>query len=222
MTEHDFAVYNAFSDSPFGGCVAGIVDQASELNASEMLQIAQEVDAPATCFITAISQENIEVRFFSPLTEYPMCGHAAVALTTWLAERNLLAFDESDVVRIRLSTPHAFAEIEARKRKAGRVEVLLTLPPAKFSSVSVDDLELASVLGLDRGQLSNDLERVMTITDFRSLLVPMRNRRDLEAVVPDFDTIHSFCMRTHLDTVFLFAPTGDHWLDGIRCREFCL
>ena len=59
MAEHNFAVYNAFSSSPFGGCAAGIVDQAADLKETEMLKIAREVGAPATCFITENSGKII-------------------------------------------------------------------------------------------------------------------------------------------------------------------
>ena len=221
MTEHIFAVYNAFSSSPFGGCAAGIVDQAADLKDSEMLKIAREVGAPATCFITENSGKIIRTRFFSPLTEYPMCGHAAIALGAWLRNNQLVASDESRIASIRLSTPHACADIKVRQNSDEDLEVFLTLPPADFTLASVRDDEISSVLGIDPRKLDGDLERTITVTDFRTLLVPMKHLSDLESIVPDANKIRAFCTRTGLDTIFVFAPSQGDWSNGIRCREFC-
>ena len=206
MTEHNFSVYNAFSSSPFGGCAAGIVDQAADLKESEMLRIAREVGAPATCFITANSGKIIRTRFFSPLTEYPMCGHAAIALGAWLRDNQFVAFDESRIASIRLKTPHAFADIKVQQSSDEDLEVFLTLPPAEFSPASVSDDEIASVLDIDPCKLDSDLERALTVTDFRTLLVPMKHLSDLELIVPDANKIRAFCSQTKLDTIFVFTP----------------
>ena len=86
MSEYPVAFYRAFSDTVFGGSMAGIIAQAQNLAAGQMLQIAQEIGAPATGFITAIDEHGVDVRFFSTLTEYPMCGHGTMGLMTWLVE----------------------------------------------------------------------------------------------------------------------------------------
>ncbi|OUU59285.1 MAG: hypothetical protein CBC21_02790, partial [Proteobacteria bacterium TMED61] len=78
MSQYPFALYGAFSEASFGGCLGGVIDQASELSADQMLRIAKEVGAPATGFITDIDQDGVSVRFFSTLTEYPMCGHVTI------------------------------------------------------------------------------------------------------------------------------------------------
>ncbi len=221
MTEHNFSVYNAFSSSAFGGCAAGIVDQAADLKESEMLRIAREVGAPATCFITENSGKMVRTRFFSPMTEYPMCGHAAIALGAWLRDSELLAFDQSRIASIRLNTPHAFADIRVQQNSDEDLEVFLTLPPARFTPASASDDEIASVLDIDPPKLDSDLDRAITVTDFRTLLVPMKDLSDLESIVPDANKIRAFCSRTELDTIFVFAPSQGDWSNGIRCREFC-
>ncbi|GIT46162.1 MAG: hypothetical protein Ct9H300mP12_07470 [Acidimicrobiales bacterium] len=45
-------LYAAFSEVASGGSPAGVVVDASELDAETMQQIAAEVGAPATCFVT--------------------------------------------------------------------------------------------------------------------------------------------------------------------------
>ena len=221
MTEYPFGVYSAFSDSAFGGCAAGILDQASELTGSEMLQIAREIGVPATCFITGISPTEVSVRFFSPLSEYPMCGHATIGLMTWLKERGFFIFDDNGVAHTRLSTPDTLTDVEVQQREDGCIEVLLSLPPAEFVPAPVGSIELSHVLGIESERLESNLEMTMTTTDFRSLLVPIDNVSDLEAVRPDFQGIEDLCRGSVMDTIFLFAPKDDDLANGIRCREFC-
>ena len=221
MTEYPFGVYSAFSDSAFGGCAAGILDQASELTGSEMLQIAREIGVPATCFITGISPTEVSVRFFSPLSEYPMCGHATIGLMTWLKERGFFIFDDNGVAHTRLSTPDTLTNVEVQQREDGCIEVLLSLPPAEFVPAPVGSIELSHVLGIESERLESNLEMTMTTTDFRSLLVPIDNVSDLEAVRPDFQGIEDLCRGSVMDTIFLYAPKDDDLANGIRCREFC-
>ena len=221
MTEYPFGVYSAFSDSAFGGCAAGILDQASELTGSEMLQIAREIGVPATCFITGISPTEVSVRFFSPLSEYPMCGHATIGLMTWLKERGFFIFDDNGVAHTRLSTPDTLTNVEVQQREDGCIEVLLSLPPAEFVPAPVGSIELSHVLGIESERLESNLEMTMTTTDFRSLLVPIDNVSDLEAVRPDFQGIEDLCRGSVMDTIFLFSPKDDDLANGIRCREFC-
>ncbi|MBT5227929.1 MAG: PhzF family phenazine biosynthesis protein [Proteobacteria bacterium] len=221
MTEYPFGVYSAFSDSAFGGCAAGILDQASELTGSEMLQIAREIGVPATCFITGISPTEVSVRFFSPLSEYPMCGHATIGLMTWLKERGFFIFDDNGVAHTRLSTPDTLTDVEVQQREDGCIEVLLSLPPAEFVPAPVGSIELSHVLGIESERLESNLEMTMTTTDFRSLLVPIDNVSDLEAVRPDFQGIEDLCRGSVMDTIFLFSPKDDDLANGIRCREFC-
>jgi len=221
VAEHPFALYGAFSEVPFGGCLGGIIDQASELSAAQMLRIAQEIGAPATGFITDIDRDGVSVRFFSTVTEYPMCGHVTIGLMTWLTERGWFVPETGESSKTRLRTPGRTSEVEIRLREDRRPEVLLTLAPAVFEAAVVNAVDLAQMLDLSQGSLRDDLDMKITSTDFRSLLVPIRNTVDLEAANPDFAAISEWCRRECVDTVFLFAPVTENAAGGIRVREFC-
>ncbi len=132
MAEYPVAFYRAFSETVFGGSMAGIIAQAENLTAAQMLQIAQEIGAPATGFITAIDEHGVDVRFFSTLTEYPMCGHGTMGLMTWLVEHGWFVPDNGTTVTTTLRTPAVASDVEIRIREDGRPEVLLSLAPAVF------------------------------------------------------------------------------------------
>jgi PhzF family phenazine biosynthesis protein len=77
----------AFADGPGGGNPAGVVLDATGLDAAAMLAVAAEVGHPETVFVTAVDGDRFTVRYFSPGAEVPFCGHATVALAVAVAER---------------------------------------------------------------------------------------------------------------------------------------
>src|SRR5439155_1929163 len=80
--------YAAFTDSPDGGNPAGIVLDATGMSDAEMLAVAAELGYSETAFVTARTDGDYDVRYFSPLAEVPFCGHATIATAVALAERD--------------------------------------------------------------------------------------------------------------------------------------
>jgi len=74
----------AFSDGDRGGNPAGVLIADAHPTADEMRRIAAEVGYSETAF--AMPQGDAwRVRFFSPESEVPFCGHATIALGAALA-----------------------------------------------------------------------------------------------------------------------------------------
>lgn len=74
----------AFSDGENGGNPAGVVIQPSLPSDSEMQRIAAQLGFSETVFAMPQGQ-GWRVRYFSPETEVPFCGHATIALGAALA-----------------------------------------------------------------------------------------------------------------------------------------
>jgi PhzF family phenazine biosynthesis protein len=76
----------AFSDGNAGGNPAGVVIGDTHPSEAEMRRIAAEVGFSETAF--AMPQgDGWRVRYFSPASEVPLCGHATIALGAALAAR---------------------------------------------------------------------------------------------------------------------------------------
>lgn len=67
----------AFADRPFAGNLAGVCVLDAWPDDAAMLAIAGESGAPATAFMIP-SQEPIGLRWFTPVVEEEMCGHATL------------------------------------------------------------------------------------------------------------------------------------------------
>lgn len=70
---------DAFTQQLFGGNTAAVIPVNEWPEAALMQQIASENNQTATVFYSADLDGNFTVRFFTPVTEVPLSGHAAFA-----------------------------------------------------------------------------------------------------------------------------------------------
>ena len=72
---------DSFTRTQFTGNPAGVVADAEGLSESMMLKIARELNNSETAFLFSGSGEeyDVRVRFFTPVCEVPICGHATIA-----------------------------------------------------------------------------------------------------------------------------------------------
>ncbi len=71
---------DVFTAAPFAGNAAGVVTDARGLTDEQMQSIAAELKNSETAFILPPEGDDhdIYVRFFTPETEVPICGHATL------------------------------------------------------------------------------------------------------------------------------------------------
>jgi len=95
----------AFSDGDIGGNPAGVYISDELPSTSEMQAIAAEVGYSETVFAKPLSDDissGFRVRYFSPESEVPFCGHATIALGAALAMQHgagifKLKLNETDI-----------------------------------------------------------------------------------------------------------------------------
>jgi PhzF family phenazine biosynthesis protein len=69
---------DAFTDRAFAGNPAAVVPLSSWLPEAKMQAVAAEMNLAETAFF-APEGENYRIRWFTPTTEVPLCGHATLA-----------------------------------------------------------------------------------------------------------------------------------------------
>jgi PhzF family phenazine biosynthesis protein len=79
----NYAVYqvDSFTKELFKGNPAGVVPNADGLDEAGMQQIARELNNSETAFLLAPDGPDCDgvIRYFTPRTEVPICGHATIA-----------------------------------------------------------------------------------------------------------------------------------------------
>ncbi|HPG42008.1 MAG TPA: PhzF family phenazine biosynthesis protein [bacterium] len=84
---------DAFSAEPFKGNPAGVCLLEKQMDERLMQQIAMEMNVSETAFVLKI-QDGYKLRWFTPVVEVELCGHATLATAHILYEEGLLQPDE--------------------------------------------------------------------------------------------------------------------------------
>jgi PhzF family phenazine biosynthesis protein len=82
-------IVDSFTDKPFKGNPAGVCVLKKKLSDSKMQAIAKELGLSETAFIlNIVNHTAYSIRYFSPKMEIPLCGHATLASSKVLFEKN--------------------------------------------------------------------------------------------------------------------------------------
>lgn len=74
---------DAFADRPFTGNPAAVVFPADEPDSHWMQSVAAEMNLSETAFARKLAANRFDLRWFTPLTEVDLCGHATLATGHW-------------------------------------------------------------------------------------------------------------------------------------------
>jgi PhzF family phenazine biosynthesis protein len=83
-------VIDAFTSETFKGNSAAVIITDNWLLPSLMQDIASENNLSETAFVVKNSNNEYDIRWFSPLTEIDFCGHATLASAYVLFEQNVM------------------------------------------------------------------------------------------------------------------------------------
>jgi len=190
----------AFSDGEVGGNPAGVVIAEDFPSEADMQRIAADIGFSETAF-AAPAGHDWRVRYFSPESEVPFCGHATIALGAALALRH------GDGV-FSLLLNHASITVEGR-RNGDIVSAALQSPPTH--SIPAPPGLVSSALELF-GYTLDDLDprippaRIHGGADH--LVLALASREALASMHYDLNAGRSFMNREGLVTLLLaYAET---------------
>lgn len=94
---NESAIVDAFTCGPGSGNPAGLVWLDKAVHSTRwMLDIAKAVGASETAFLVRRSDDEWDLRWFTPKVEVDLCGHATLAAAHWLQEKG--AVGEPEIV----------------------------------------------------------------------------------------------------------------------------
>ena len=216
-----YALYDAFSETAFGGSQAAIVSDAGSLDDAVRSRIVREMDLPAVCFVTGVEGDRVTASFRSTVMELPMCGHGTVALMTRMIELGALDWRGGARIEVALSLPSGEAAVTLERRADGRPLVMLQVRPPAFRQDDLDLERLAHLLGLESGDFAAGRPVETAVGDFVHLVVPLRNLAAMRKAAPDFAGLTSFCRDHGLETVSLFSSEVERPGSTLHVRDFC-
>ncbi|HYC93346.1 MAG TPA: PhzF family phenazine biosynthesis isomerase [Thermoanaerobaculia bacterium] len=206
---------DAFTRTPFTGNAAGVVLGGDALSSETMQAIARELNNSETAFLLEPRSDDHEVfvRYFTPLLEVPICGHATIA--AHYVRSRLLDLPTSRVVQ---RSAAGLFPIDVIAGDDYRI-VMTQLRPTFGPRLSPQwRLQLATALGVELSQLDEELPARTVSTGSPKLLVPMTSSEALDSIVPNLRSIETLTRQAGANGVFAFTlrPSTDGVLAEAR------
>jgi PhzF family phenazine biosynthesis protein len=194
----------AFSDGDTGGNPAGVWIGETLPGGADMQRIAAEVGFSETAFAAPIGG-NWRVRYFSPESEVPFCGHATIALGA------VLAMERGDGV-FQLVLNQAEITVEGR-REGDMIVAALQSPPTRSRPAEPDLVaQVLALFGYTPGDLDPRLPPARVHGGADHLLLALRTRERLSAMAYDLGRGRELMRAAGLVTIALvFAETAQRF-----------
>ncbi|WP_025677265.1 PhzF family phenazine biosynthesis protein [Paenibacillus massiliensis] len=202
---------HAFVKGERGGNPAGVVlDDSLSLDAAEMQLIAKELGYSETAFVEKSMIANYKIRYFTPINEVDLCGHATIAAFGLMHSLGLAKAGASYTIE----TKAGILEVDINSE--GLVYLAQALP--QFHEKIACE-EIAPSLGIEPEVLRSELPIQIVSTGLRDILIPIRTRKLLNEVQPNFDAITAISEKYDVVGYHLFTmDTPDHAV--AECRNF--
>ncbi|GJQ20446.1 MAG: hypothetical protein HBSIN02_08010 [Bacteroidia bacterium] len=178
---------DAFTAAPYAGNPAGVVTDARGLSDARMQLIARELAMSETAFVlpATLKAADLQMRWFTPTVEVPLCGHATIAAFHALAEDGMYGMRQYGRHPFAVQTKSGILQVLVEKKSAG-ISVEFHLPVPVFSSVRKASPRLLKSLGLGRKDLET---RLPMVRGNDIVFVPVRRRTALWKLEPDMNTL---------------------------------
>jgi PhzF family phenazine biosynthesis protein len=189
-----------FSDGGNGGNPAGVMITDSHPDTAEMQRIAAQVGYSETAFAMPAG-EAWRVRYFSPESEVPFCGHATIALGAALALR------QGDGVYPLILNE---AEITVEGNNNGKTLTAALQSPPTYSAPMPAELlsEVLDLFGYGVDDLNPNIPPARAHGGADHLVIALKSRDALAAMQYDLDAGRKLMLREGLITIlFAYAET---------------
>ncbi|KAK6260116.1 hypothetical protein SCA6_014590 [Theobroma cacao] len=192
-----YYVVDAFTDSAFKGNPAAVCLLEEERDEKWLQAVAAEFNVSQTCYLTRITNlaspnPRFRLRWFTPVAEVKLCGHATLAsahtlFTTGLVNSNIIEFDTLSGILTAKKDADVNPTDVSRVQNGGAHDCFLielnfpTVPITEFNSTEVSAITKAL-----NGAPLIDVKRTTTASD---LFVVLASGKSVIEIEPRFDDI---------------------------------
>ena len=199
---------DAFTRNKFSGNAAGVVPNAEGLTDKQMQAIARELNNSETAFILPAdgADHDVRVRFFTPTTEVPTCGHATIAAHYVRA------------IEYQLPTCTVFQKIGIGTLPVGIVQdgndyhIVMTQGGIEFlGGIDGEEREtLLSALDLHENDLDSRCPIQHVSTGNSKIIVGVKSMAKLNSLMPDLNLLMRIDQTISNKGYFIFTFDSDN------------
>lgn len=186
-----FFQVDAFASQAFRGNPAAVMPLATWLPDETLQAIAAENNLSETAFfVPRASADRFALRWFTPVAEVPLCGHATLA-SAWVVFHRVAP----GLAEVTFETLSGDLKVSRGSSPQGRETLTLNFPVLRLSPLPVSDA-VAEALG----------QRPLATFDGRDLLAVLPDAATVRALAPDLARLAAL----HPHAVCVTAPgTGE-------------
>ena len=181
---------DAFTDRPFAGNPAAVCLLAEQAPDTWLQSVAREMNLSETAFVQKQAEGDFGLRWFTPVKEVRLCGHATLASAHILWERGVLRSDEQG------SLLHPQRPV-VRSRRGNWIEMDF---PAKSQEAAEPPTGLAAALGAAPKYVGRN---VLTY------LIELENEEAVRTLHPDIGALGKLPIRVVIVTARSEVPEFD-------------
>jgi len=194
---------DAFTTEKFQGNPAGVIANADGLSDTQMQAIAREMNNSETAFILlpSGSDHDVWLRFFTPTTEVPSCGHATIAAHYVRAiEKRLPSCEVMQKIGAGILPVHVL-------HAEGDYHVIMTQGAIEFSPPfdGTTRNDILAALGLGAADLHGECPVQVVSTGHSKVLIGIRERDTLNGLRPDLMRLAAISGEIGCNGYFVFV-----------------
>ncbi|SKC71959.1 PhzF family isomerase [Maledivibacter halophilus] len=175
---------DSFTKEKFTGNPAGVITNADGLTADDMQKIARELNNSETAFIFSSdsNEYDVYVRFFTPVNEVPICGHATIAAHYARAIENNL-----DTSRVYHRTGAGILPVDIVKENDD-YKIVMTQGKIEFGSIidGVNKKTLLSALNISNDDLLENNDVQIVSTGHSKVMIGIKSIETLNKMKPNY------------------------------------
>ncbi len=198
---------DAFTKERFKGNPAGVVTNADRLSDSQMQAIARELNNAETAFILSptASDHDVWIRFFTPTTEVPSCGHATISAHYIRAKENKLS---SCTVQQRIGIGILPVDIV---KEDSDYRIIMTQGAIEISPEITGDTrnDILLALNLSEADLDDRCPVQIASTGHSKVMVGIKSRETLNSLAPDLTSLTNISKTIGCNGYFVFTFDSD-------------
>jgi PhzF family phenazine biosynthesis protein len=185
------------------GNPAGVVVDAKDLSDGQMQAVAREMNLSETAFVLPPlrPEADIRLRWFTPTTEVPLCGHATIASFHSLAEEGLMGMIKKGTFHFKVETASGVLPVDVTKTESGVSSIMFGLKISPFERVNHSRAELVRLLNISQ----SEFDKRMAILRNDYLLVPVKRLHTLFAMKPNFLLMTNYLTQYKLRGMCVFT-----------------
>ena len=204
----NYYIVDAFTSEPFGGNPAGVVLLGKDTPFPDdglMLKIAAELRYSETAFVQQNGPVEFTVRYFTPMSEVDLCGHATIATFGVLLQEGIVA-DGTTCINHTLARDLTVSVGE---------QVMMQMATPQALETPIDSQRLNRIMGLPDNSVTGLSPEVIS-TGLPDIIMPITNVDLLQRLSPDMEALTTLSRELNVVGVHAFAMAEDSYTAHVR------